>query len=470
MRSRSRGADGHDRGQRWFYWPLYEIRTGHIIGLATPRESIRDGMAVQLLRDLFPSSDYPNILVEPGRSSFQPGQNLIVVGWADLLINPLPNGPPAAEAPARVGAEKLATIRALYDRSCYRIVDDERGRHILNQVTGMRYVPSRLDGGIEINFGGIRRWCLGQTGKNTFVVEGDRRLGTIAAAIVAANPNYLNVFHDSLHKLSGYDDSLPLEILVRGVFRPEDEPIYSLDRIEAEPIAMIYNREWVYDFKGGWRDYIPWTIRLGIASDGHVSPVPPESHDDVPRLELKLDLRRDRGPLPELCRRVLIDGVAKRRPPSTADASRLIQELSLESERCTLELWRSDLGGQPRCQTLPEPRGGKRDLNKRFLIQLLVGRFLGQPVRVAHQEIVGCYPTLRPMVERDGPQRVEHYFVRQIAGKWRDGMEALLGDRRTADPMLVDRAWDPGGHGYSLQPLGQTRFVLTICLASPTAP
>ncbi len=431
----------------FFYRPFYETRQGHIVGLATTEEHMRDGLAIVQFGRLFPSYEYPEIVVEPGRRSTQPGENLIVVGRASLLAGS--DGGAASAEQHAVG--KQARILRLYANCCYMIIDKGKNRFVLNTVTEQRYVPvlpprDRRDQ-VEIDYGIIRRWFRGLT-ENTITGEGSHRVGTIAASKLATSPVFLSRVREAIEKLDGFKDSVPLEILVRGEFHPDGEPIYSLDRIHAVPVAMVYNKQWIYDFQDnvGWSDQLPWNIHVGAMGERLPLPVPSTHPDFVPRLELRADLRGLDAGLRAQCREFLGSGAASGEDlpaPREREVRPWIEALVAESSRFDVEVWESKRGERPSFTTLPIRAGTAAELWKRFLIHLALCRLLGRPLQVSASSIRRCYTEFQRDLKATGPaereRELEKKFIGQVPGKWKDGLAPLLVDAKGKDKNYVER-------------------------------
>jgi hypothetical protein len=271
-----------DDARFFFYRPLYVTERGLIVGLATTKEQMRDGLAIAQIARFFPLPEYEGIVVEPGRKSLRSDRNLILVGWAWLFIDPESHQVSGREAPARVGKKKLERIERLYKRCCFQIIDEKAYRVVVNTVTGARFEPSRANRqkpkGHEVDYGVIRRWFRNPA-ENTLSFEGLHRLGTLAATKVGTDLVYLDVFLEALGKLVDYDDSLPLEILVKAEFDHDVGDIYSMDDIVATPLALVYNGQYVYDLidgHGEWHELkvpslngaISLTLKPGCTPEG----------------------------------------------------------------------------------------------------------------------------------------------------------------------------------------------------------
>jgi len=451
--------------RHFFYRPFYETKRGHIVGLATTVENMRDGLPISQVARLFPLFEYEGIVVEPGRRSIQPGQNLIVVGWHSLFIDADPDSVSGPELPASVGTAKFGRIVRLNDRCCLRI-NGKRKRAVVNSVTKRRYEPFRPERGDrrrqeEIDYGVIRRCFRGPT-ENTIVMEGLHRLGTLAAAKVATDPVFLEAVLDAIRKLDGYDEAAPLEILVRGEFDDDDDEIYSLARVRAVPVAMVYNAQWVYDFVDGleWRDQLPWNVHIAAAGEADPQPVPSRHRDTiVPRLELRADFRDHEVDLPRLCRDLLGDDCraqAEQKPPSEEAATRLIEALIAESDSFDIELWdASRKGEKPWVRYLPEGAGTAiRGVRTRFLIHLVVCRLLGCPFRVTAANIRRNYPDfqreLRGKTPEEQDRDLESRFIGQVAGRLSEGFAPLVGSSRRKRNYL-SRRFNRATRSYTLK-------------------
>jgi hypothetical protein len=448
----------------FFYRPFYETKRGHIVGLATTVENIRDGLPISQVARLFPLFEYEGILVEPGRRSIQPGQNLIVVGWHSLFIDADPKSVSGRELPASVGTAKFGRIVRLSERCCLRI-NGKLKRAVVNAVTKRRYEPFRPERGDrrspEIDFGVIRRCFRGPT-ENTIVMEGLHRLGTLAAAKVATDPVFLKAVLDAIRKLDGYDEAAPLEILVRGEFDADDDEIYSLARVRAVPVAMVYNAQWIYDFTDGleWRDQLPWNVHIAAAGEADAQWVPSRHRDTiVPRLELRADFRDLEVDIPRLCRGLLGRDrrtPAEREPPPADAATRLIEALIAHSDSFDIELWdASRKGEKPWVRYLPEGAGTAiRGVRTRFLIHLVLCRLLGCPFRVTAANIRRNYPDFQRELKGKTPveqdRDLEGRFIGQVAGRLGEGFAPLVGSARKKKNYL-SRRFNRATRSYTLK-------------------
>ena len=107
--------------RRGFYGPWFQSRQGQIIGLASAREQMRDGLAVTLFSRNFPLPEYEGIRVEPGRPTMQPVQNCIFVGRTTPLVERGARRSDGSSRPLTLGAEKIgARLDRLYSECCFR--------------------------------------------------------------------------------------------------------------------------------------------------------------------------------------------------------------------------------------------------------------------------------------------------------------------------------------------------------------
>jgi hypothetical protein len=448
----------------FFYRPFYATRRGHIVGLATTGENMRDGLALAQIARLFPLFEYDRIVVEPGRRTIQPGQNLILVGWHSRFFEEAPEDESGKHLVPSVRREKFERLIRLNEKSCFRMTGKQK-RAIEDLVTGERHQPFRPKPGDrgrqEVDYGVIRRCFRGPT-ENTITIEGLHRLGTIAAAKVATDPVYLDAFRVAIEKLEGYDEAALLEILVRGVFDADEDRIYSLDRVRAEPLAMSYNAQWIFDFRGGleWRDGLPWDIHIGVGVDRPPMPVPGSFRDSVlPRLELRADFRDHEGELGRMCRELLggemTSGGESELRPAEAVAP-LIEALIAESERFDVELWEPSRGGAPpSVRNLPVGSASRiRSLRKRFVLQLLLSRLLNCPFRVSAESIRRNYPDFRRDLVGTTPEErdreLERKFIGQIAGRLGEGFGPLVTSSLRSRPYL-SRRLDRATRTYSVR-------------------
>jgi len=79
------------RKRRWrnslhrFFRRFFEKSTGRILGLATEREHLRDGLAVGHVARFFP---WPQVTIEPVRKTIRLGTRTFVVGSSSLFYDP----------------------------------------------------------------------------------------------------------------------------------------------------------------------------------------------------------------------------------------------------------------------------------------------------------------------------------------------------------------------------------------------
>ena len=216
-----------------------------------------------------------------------------MVGSSELFVDPNAH-PISGGRPLGVGKEKLgARVTKVLERCCYHF-EGRKIRVLINSVTNQRYVPSQNGGtDVQVDYGVIRRFFRGS--QNTLILEGAHRLGTLGATKVATDPWYLDLIWSALHEIDDFDETLPIEILVRSIYKPQQsQHIYALENITLEPLAIVYDRRWVYDLVEGkgWTDQLPWDVRLRMSDEeppAHMD----EADDDppIPRLEVEVDLR-----------------------------------------------------------------------------------------------------------------------------------------------------------------------------------
>jgi hypothetical protein len=431
----------HD-ARHFFFRPFYDTKRGHIVGLATTKENMRDGLAIAQIARFFQLPEYEGIVVEPGRKAIRPASNVILVGWAELFIDPESHPVSGPETPPSVGKEKLERIERLYERCCFQITEKGGQRIVVNNVTHKTYEPFKPGAekgkNVEVDYGVIRRW-FPNPAENTLSFEGLHRLGTLGATKVATDFVYLEVFFAALEELAGHDDSLPLEILVQAKFHHDEDEIYSMDRIEAKPLAMVYNGQLVYDLIGGraWTDQLPWDVHLCATNDAPPIPVPGgHSEKIVPRVELRADLRDQDERIRSLCRELLTEAglqQTKQTPPSDETVSELIESLALQSDRFVIELWDAmRKGDAPRAVLLPTGKLTQTCRSrKRFLIHMILCRLMGRSLYCTSDAIRRIYPTFQPELREKTTEakkeELESKFIGSVSGKLRETFEALLG-------------------------------------------
>jgi hypothetical protein len=424
---------------RWgFYWPFYETRKGQIYALGTPKDDVRDGLALAQIVRLFPLHDFEGIVVEPSRPTIPlVEKNLIFLGSSQLFVDPDAHQISGAP-PLSIGDDKLGErLRRIKEQCCYRFKDQEK-RALVNTVTGEAYVPARsARADSEVDFGVIRRLFRGPS-ENTIILEGVHRLGTLGAAKVATERVYLDAIWAAVTQIDGFDEAQPLEILVQSMFKPKQNQVYAIENIAAEPLAVVYSRRWAYDLneRRRWKDQLPWDINLLIEEDAPARAVVWPEHDPpVPRLEIQADLRGLDDATRRLCRDVLPGGngvpigKAPARQRSSPEAARrlLLDRLTAKSDLFHIELvdtapWATKV----RSTELPDKGHTPiRRQRKQFLTHLALGRALGEAFRCDDNSVRRVFPQFKLGASA---KSLASQFIGSVVGRMRDGFRPLLGD------------------------------------------
>jgi hypothetical protein len=438
-----------------FYEPFFTTRKGHILGLASPRDNIRDGLATTQIARYFPLPDFEGIVVQPSGPTVEPEANLILVGSASLFLDSAAH-PISGAPPLSVGEEKLGDrLRAIEAQCCYRFTG-EATRVLANSVTGQEYVPiqnAEID--LHVDYGVIRRFFRGPS-QNTITLEGVHRPGTLGATKVATNKTYLDAIWQALTRIEDFDDAQPVEIIVKAAFTPrQNQGVYALENIRAEPLTIVYNREWVYHLIGSqcWTNQVPWDIHLLVEEDGSPTAVVEEEYDPpVPRLEIQADLGKIDPRIRALCRDLLRcgNGHGARQKRSNRDqARRLLAQLAAKPELFRLEL--VDIarhGSTIKTTELPDKaRTPMRRLRKQFMIHLALGHILGEGVRCDDESVRRHFPSLE---RRASCQSLTNQLMGAVRGKISDGFGPLFDEAaKTRDYMEID--YSRTGNIYTLR-------------------
>jgi len=439
---------------RWFYHVFFLTRKGHILGLATPQDDMRDGLATAQIARYFPLPEYEGIVVQPSRPTVEPAANLILIGSASLFVNPYAH-PISGARPLSIGEEKLGErLQTIHDQCCYRFTG-ETTRVLENSVTGQEYVPiqnTEID--LHVDYGVIRRFFRGAP-QNTVILEGLHRLGTLASVKVATDKAYLDALWLKLNQLDGFDDAQPIEILVKATFRPgQNQGIYALENISATPLAIVYNRQWVFHLidDPNWTNQVPWDIHLLVEEEDAPTAVVKDEYDPpVPRLELQADLGKLDPEIRTLCRELLQyeNGHPTRKRPNRDKARRLLEQLAAKYDLFRIELVHlSQTGNTVKRTKLPDQASSSmRRLRKQFMVHLALGRILGGGVRCDDESVRRHFPSL---ARRDSNQSPANQLMNSIRGKISDGFGPLFGRAaKTEDYMEID--FSKSDNTYSLR-------------------
>lgn len=425
---------------RWgFFGPFYKTRRGHIFGLASPRDHLRDGLATTLIARHFPLPEYEGIVVEPSRRNIHPAENLILVGDASLFVSPSESHSAGAARPAVVAEKKLASRLQKIDAQCCYVFEGTTDRTVLNGVTGEVYRPHEdRDSGVLEDYGVIRRVFRGPL-ENTIILEGVHRLGTLGAAKVATNTHSLDAIWDAVSRLPSFDETLPLEILVHATFHDDHrEGVFSLNDVSAVPLFVVHNRQWIFDLSqdNRWVDQLPWEVHRWACRDAAACAVEPGAPPSgLPRLEIEVDLREATSKLRKLARKVFSAGSGSNGveapPPPSAEQSRLLRDLVAETDRFRIVLVdEAPFASDEKHLELPQGnRSHIRTMRKQFFLHMALCRMLGCGFQCDEESIRTHFPRF------EGGQSAKAFssqFVGSVPGKLREGgFEALLGTARS---------------------------------------
>lgn len=414
-----------------FFLPFYRTQQGQILVLATPSDQVRDGLALSRLIRYFPLPEYEGIRVEPARPGIQLDANLMLVGSAPLFVRPDAHPISGNDLPTCVGAKLGARLSRIDGQCCYRFEGGE-SRVVVNGVTGERYEPRR-DAHELVDYGVIRRIFRGPL-ENTLILEGGHRPGTLGSAWVATDNISLEAIWDAVRLLPEFDETAPLEILVRTTVEDERKlGVYGMGGLKAVPLFAVYDRQWVYDLSQGsdgrWKDQLPWDVHVWARGDGLAQRVDAgKLPDSLPRLEIEADLAQAEGDLKDLCRRTFENG-PENGQRDKAQLDELLRRFSAEAEGLRVVLVdKLPFAHRERVQDLPEGGSGIRAVRKQFFVHLALGRFVDRTFRCTEESVRRCFP--RFSEELCTAPDVAAAFIGRVPGRLREGFEPALGEAR----------------------------------------
>jgi hypothetical protein len=444
----------------WFFGPFYVTRSGQILALASPNGQLRDGLTVAELALRVPR-EYEGIRVEPCQPGLQLADSIVLVGRSQLFLNP--DEVPAwgttlglDDAERKLGAR----LRTLEQRCCFEIRDDGAVRVLVNKVTGAAYVATgSAEGGFLVDYAVIRRYFRGPT-ENTVTVEGLHGLGTFGGAKLLTSANYLETIRRSVLELPGFDDSKPLEILVRveylGVLGPR---VYSLETVKVVPMAIVFNRQWIRDVEDGgrWTDQMPWSLDAWMRGEEPPVVAPaPHVGPEWPRLEVDADLSdappalrsagRDR-----IVRALSANGEAPH-PRSAEDVEAALRALAPEVDRFHVTFFESETAAP---LALPAGDSGIRKERKRFFVQLALRRLFRTRLVVDEPTIRELFPEF---AAGKSSAELRPKFIVHVPGRMRKGFEEVMGPAGSNHGRLsID--CERRGAGYALRLNGASLVV-----------
>jgi hypothetical protein len=442
-----------------FFRPFYRTGMGHIFTLSAPNDHMRDGLAATQISRCFPLPQYPRIKVEPSRPDIQPSENIILVGSAALFIEPQAH-PTAGKRPLSVGYPRLGKrIERIQEQCCYQFKGGKRAAFV-NRETGESYVPEAKDEqGAEVDYGVIRRVFRGPK-ENTVVLEGLHRLGTLGVAQVVTTPGLLSAIWDAVRKIESFDDSLPLEILVRTTFHPDlSSGVYAFEAINATPLTIVLNRQWVYDLNEDrqWRDQGPWDVSLLVKGDDPAARVAGATFNPpVPRLEVQANLKDLDPRIQAACRGLPSDMDAISTPVDRRrrkrEAGRLLEALTRESDRFRMDLVETTpIGGRVKETRLPQRPSPPRRRRKKYLVHLILCRILGTSFRCDEASLKKFFPEVVREAGRRDPMKL---FTKSVSGKLREGFRPLFERmRKPTDYLQIEYSRKAGTYELRLDEL-----------------
>jgi hypothetical protein len=425
-----------DESRLGFFGPFYKTHSGALFGLASAAEGIRDGLAFALVARYFSLPEFEGITLEPSRRNIQPPENLILLGSSSLFVDPLAHktsgGPPAKVE----GKELQDRIDQVVAPCCFQF-KGSANRVVVNKITDEIYRPERDEkSGKFVDYGVIRR--VFRPGENTVCLEGVHRVGTLGVAKAAMNENSLNAIWDAVNKLEpAFDESLPLEILVRATFYDQlKDGVYAIDSITAVPLFVVYNRQWIFDLTGDrrWVDQLPWDIHRIARKEDPPEDASSDGPGGLPRVEIEANLRDLDPKVRKLAEELLTKRVepidTDAPPPPNARQKKLLRALVTDVNLFRMVLVGVKFTALGNEAILPQGRTRIRILRKQFFLHLALCRMLGCGFRCNEAAIRAYFPKFRS--ETTG-KKFTTKFVGSVPGRMREGFEALLGP--AANPM-----------------------------------
>ena len=435
-----------------FYEPFYETGSGQILMLSVPKGHIRDGLAAVLIARHFPLPDFPAISIEPSRSTLQPSENLIIVGWSDLFIEREVAGI-SGEKPVGIGYSKLGHRLEGIDRDCCYAFSGEP-RLILNRLTGDTYAAEdRTDLGKRLDYGVIRRVFRDES-ENTVLLEGIHGLGTLGAAKVATTPSYLAAIRKAVATIEDYDPSRSLEVLVRSTFDPSlHQEVYAPEAIVTEIVNIVYDGTGIYDKKRRvWLDHEPYDLVLE-AGPGISWPFARKRDDGKgPLLEVTADLRALDAETREMCRKQLSgysDDIGGPARSHNGLRQTLLSRLTMASDLFRLCLHDVDRHGPRGRIVLPKGGSEIRLLRKQYLVHLILCHFLGTRLRCSDAYLRRHLPEVSRRARKHG-RSASKEFIATVHGRMREGFLSLLGETG-APKQYLTLLRDPADRTYRLR-------------------
>ena len=404
---------------RRFYRPFYETRTGQILLLAAAQDNARDALAAMEILRYFPYPLHANIKPEPSRQNIRPEKNVMVIGRY-LAFKGQDPGNGYKKQPVSIGHSSFVErVESLMLGCCFEFRGKPSSRVLVNPLAGEEYhYAARDEHGHEIDYGVIRLAFRGVAG-NTIMFEGNHQLGTLGLAKVGTTAHQLQAIWDAVTEIDDYNESLPLEIVVRTDFDPRlTHGVYTMEAIEVTPLSVVYNRKWAWNLAEGgpWVDQEPWDLILqDWGGDG--ASVPAGS-----RLEMEADLRSLDSKTRDLCRRLIGGGVNGVHEEAK---SRLLKTLTRMSDRFSMVFYEKKYGRS--VWPLPDGNSDIRLMRKQFLVHIILSHFMGRQLHCTDEEINAYFPGFRKWVhEGESPAGK---FIQMVKGRMSEGFQPLLGKR-----------------------------------------
>jgi hypothetical protein len=430
-----RGKKRVDAVRRFFQAPFESGRV-QILGLASAGEHIRDGMALARVVWLLASKGLPRIVIEPSRSRALLDEDVVFIGATPLFVERRPSGAArSADAQIRIVPRSRIGKRLddLHQRCCYLLAEQD-GRVIVNSVTGEVYRPvvNRVDRVVE-DYAVIRRLFQKHHG-NTITFEGVHRLGTYAAVKFATDPLYLMGVWDAVGELEVFDESVPLEMLVKATFHDDGgEGVYAHDDVMITPLHVVYDRRWIHDLGASdrWRDQGPWDVHLCVQGRGRPQALRPGTRlRSATVLEVEADLTELGKAARERVRSAFASADGKTRGGAAAEeAGSVVEMLVDQAERFETSL----VDGQEPAK-LPEGDSENRGVRKKFFVHLVLCRMLGIGVPCDAATVRRCYPELNGQLS---DAQLEAAFKLKVRGRMERGFRPVFASRGTAGRRAV---------------------------------
>jgi hypothetical protein len=246
---------------------------------------------------------------------------------------------------------------------------------------------------------------------------------------VATDSVYLDAIWAALAKIQSFDESRPLEILVRVAYDASaGDGVYTHESVSVVPLCVVYGRQWVCDLAEGqrWEDQMPWDVNLCARRDE-----PPRAVSDggdkpgVPRLEIEADLRELDEETRTQVRELLGDPAAAAAAPQEVREA-MLSRLNQEDDRFRVNL--VDLAPfavNERHRELPDKRSDIRVVRRQFLLNLALRRMMGGTLHIDDDMVRHAFPRYRGGSSR---KSLASQFVGAVPGQRHKGLGPLFGE------------------------------------------